>query len=635
MFLFHNAIYGVFIYYCAIVSPTLTIYIKYIIINILMEPTEQQKLEWHFTQVLVDEHAKIVFDDLFTFASEVCLPSIPRHEAKPDISPEQEVIRTLGLRGVRAALEMQMPHIGLATLFPKQESPEPEEESEGTVNRTVLLDSPMVSPELFSNTLDADIQQKIELFGRELLKESYKVLGEDVDQKIAELNAATSADEQMAVVDWLDQRIESMVRDEFETIEDLRERQSQEFAYQPFRLSPKVLGVYPNLNERPTCLGISIIAASFFRQANVPIVHAGVAMGGHELPVYVGRIFTSSLTKSAHEKAGVLLPDPAQEAILRTSQKMKETDTREDAQHAATYAKLMDGSWVQFDPNFVGTMRLRSKGYLEVLSQIHTELEEMSPLAPGTEVVAIASDTLHPTADIMYDVVKELTPEYMNALRGQAAETLRTVTVTELAETIYQDCISPFFSPKEASERMKADMLYLGFIERDIPNTSERESVLRTAYHNVLQKYLLWGASPEDFVSRLETDESYFANRVEDLINLPFLIMAAVAKIEAEDFTPWYAHPLLEIGTPEYRIGAATLSDFALYYDFELPPSFWQTYWPGSASVIEHLVGDTSLHRDFALSFNNALYHELHPFTSHKNDGIIKSFLEENVSRRG
>lgn len=592
-----------------------------------MMPSEQEQLDRDVTHVLAEKHAKIVFDDLFEFASDICLPSLPDLETVNPEPAERSVVNQLGVRGMRAVVEMYIPEINISPYILHSEPTEEDEEDPEKVLLT--LDAPITHPELFSTILDADVQNKIEAFGSALLAESYKVLGDDVEKQIDTLKRATSVDEQMEIVNWLDARIESMTRDEFDTLETIRQRQDQEFAYQPYRLSPKVIGVYPHHQERPTCLGISIIAASFFKQAGLDTLHAGVGMSGHEMPMFMGLQFNTRLTERVHEQTNILLPDIAQAAIKRTSYKMYDQTVRSDAQHAATYVRLIDGSWAQFDPNYAATFNIHNEKTVALFDSVHEQLEALSPYAPGVEVATMTNDNIHPTSAVFQDVLKELTPEYMNDVRDRAKETLKGLSVTEMTETIFQKAVMPFFLPEEASDDLKSNLFFIYLTEWLLPETEEREPILRTAFHNVVQKYLFWDTEPEAFIHQLETDENYFANRVEDLTNLPFLMMTSITKMEAEDFTPWYTHLLLEIGKPEYRIGAATLSDFALYYDFPLPPSFWQSYWPGSASVIEHLDGDTSIHKDFALSINNSLYHRLHPFTGFKNNGMIKSFLEE------
>lgn len=598
-----------------------------------MELSETEKLEQRLAQSLAEKHSKLIFSDLLEFASDVCLSRPTAKLESVDISHERNVVNAIGTRGVRTALEILNPNIRLAG-FQRRATKKSGDEAtdDGSLPPMMELDTPLLYPDLFSTSLDASIQDEIREFGVSLLEESYTVLGEDVYEKIAIISQAKTADEQMEVVNWLDERLLKMVREEKDEDESDEPyvRPEDEFSYQAYRLSPKVIGTYPNTTERPTCLGVSIIAASFFKQAGIPTLHAGVNMSGDEMTVFTGYQFTSSIAVKAKAQLGISLPEPSEDAVTRTAKKMRDQMTRNDAQHAAVYAKLIDGSWTQFDPNYLATLHLSGEPVTEFLSQSYDDLENIAPYAPGVELASPTIDRLSPVSMTLEDLIANIPKAQFDTLRTRATTLFETLSEDALVETIYNECIRPFFISDDFDEDLQGELRYLEVIKRDIPNTEERESILKTSFYAVLEKYVLWGASPEEFINKLRTDESYRADRIEDLTSLPLMVMVAAVKTEAEDFTPWYNHLLIEFGQPEYRIGAAVLSDFSLYYDFPLPPSFWMSYWPGNVSVVEHLVGDVSLYSDYAKSFNNALYYQMHPFTSFKNSGIVESFLSDH-----
>jgi hypothetical protein len=583
-----------------------------------MDPKETEALDRFYSQELAKRNAQLIFNDLFSFASDICLDYTPAFEHTTPLNPERIVINSFGTRGLRTALEMRSPRNKLSTFMLPSTSSEDDEKD------YITLETPLREPRLFSTELDASIQDKITAFGEALIDESYKSLGEDVEEKITALTNATNVVEQEKVIDWLDDRLTTIVRRSDNEAPDDTEN---EFAYQPYRLSPKVIGVYPAMNERPTCLGVSIIATSFFKKAGMETLHAGVNMSGDEMTVFTGFNFVSTTTSTAHALFEQELAPPAKKAVDNTVLNMHKSMTQNAPQHAAVFTRLIDGSWMQFDPNYVATNRIQKGDMTDVLDNTLQELDALSAVAPGTEISVLTDDdTIFPLSFVSQIMMSALSKEQFATLRATATSTLETMSDEAILETLYQECILPFFKPENASEEQG---VYLGLVSLTTPikNTERSETMIRAAFDTTLRKYVMWDEMPETFLNKIRTDTSYRQNRIDDITNLPILMMIAMVKAEAEEFTPWYSHFMLDIGKPEYRIGATVLSDFALYYDFPLPPSFWMSYWPGNAGVVEHLVGDMDLKSDRAMSLNNAAYHHLHPFTSFKNNGIIKSFL--------
>lgn len=127
-------------------------------------------------------------------------------------------------------------------------------------------------------------------------------------------------------------------------------------------------------------------------------------MSGHEMPMFMGLQFnTGKLTERVHEQTNILL-DIAQAAIKRTSYKMYDQTVRSDAQHAATYVRLIDGSWAQFDPNYAATFNIHNEKTVALFDSVHEQLEALSPYAPGVEVATMTNDNIHPTSAVFQDV---------------------------------------------------------------------------------------------------------------------------------------------------------------------------------------------------------------------------------------
>src|SRR5258708_6100145 len=94
-----------------------------------------------------------------------------------------------------------------------------------------------------------------------------------------------------SLIEWLHQRIvdihnidlpvENVDGQEDDDDEQAAPSQTPVF-YHPMRLSPKMLGKYPDMPMQPTCLSASILAASFFEKASTPYMHAGVQMSAYQ-----------------------------------------------------------------------------------------------------------------------------------------------------------------------------------------------------------------------------------------------------------------------------------------------------------------------------------------------------------------
>jgi len=582
-------------------------------------------------QRLGEMSSKLHFEELLKYATEVCLSKPPDYAAiqQAPTSPEAAVVAKLGLRGLRAAVEISTEYVFVG---PRKEDIEPQDLTAPKDDIFfVNLDSPFIYPETWSDPLDIDIINKVRTFGEQLLAEAYRGLGADVYLKIDELKAAQTPAEQMSVIHWLDRRIVKMTNNISspgnDSVED--DAENKHF-YHPARLSPKLTGIYPKNSLTPTCLSISIIAASFFEQAGLNTLHAGVNESGSEKTIGTGIVLTAKTLDDFNDKYSLNLADPTKSAISSVKQKLIDTYKREDAQHAATLVQLMDGQWVQFDPNYSATHLIEEDLSNKVLIKTFGLLDEFRDIAPGLELTTILSGSIT-SSEMFEDIFEQQDANIIASLKVTARELLLSTSSESIPQAIFDTCVLPFY-------QQVVDDEYLTLLQEAVTGdriwslfTDDYESILQERFYGMFERYVLWGDSIDTFTARVKTDEGYLQNRIDDIIALPFMIAVAVGKKDAEENTPWYTHYKLDIGLPATRIGYAVLSDFAAYDETSaLPDSFWMSYWAGNVSVIEHLQQESFSRCDKNVVAANAIYYDIHPFTSTKNYEIIKSFLADN-----
>lgn len=583
--------------------------------------------------------AKLRFDELVEYATEVCLRKPPDYDAPPtkESGKDRDVVLYLGLRGLRSAVELAEKYIS-APPSPEEENDEDEDEDETAEEyededdkpKSFRVDytSPMLYPETWSTQLDPDIINKATKFGESLIAEAYAVLGHDVYQKIEELKSAQTVKDQMDIIMWLDRRIHKMTRDP-KADQESDESEEKHF-YHPMRLSPKLIGTYPNHALRPTCLSVSIIADSFFEKAGLKTLHAGVNESGSEKTIGAGIFLAMKTLSSFEERYNIKFADPALAAIKNVAKRLITTHKREDAQHSAIYVQLIDGNWAQFDPNYLATFAVQEESANEQLTKTDQILNEFEDIAPGLEISTMLLGSM-PAAEILENIFDEQRPEYLAAHAVKAREILTSLGNESIPQAIYEQCFLPFFNTSTDNDYLALLLDAANSARIFSEYTDKPELEIQEKFYEMFERYVLWGDSLENFLRRVREDSEYLNNRIEDIVALPFMVAISIAKSEAEEGTPSYTHHKLDIGLPAPRIGFSALSDFAAYDDeSELPNSFWISYWPGNASVISHIFKEPFSDSDRILTRANAISYHMHPFTSTKNYEIIKSFLEAN-----
>jgi hypothetical protein len=495
--------------------------------------------------------------------------------------------------------------------------------------RPITLDTPLRLPERFSGWTDPTIIAKAEVFGKQLISESFHVIGQDAYEKAEQLKNANTPQEQMAVINWLAVRLREITDGGKYRFDD--EHGNDEHFYYPFRLSPKIIGTYPNHELPPTCLGTSVLATSFLRRAGMAdILHADVAQDSKERAAKEALLFIDEFRTAITEKFGLVAPEAIQESIDRIYGQLVAKLTRSESHHAAVYTKLLDGTWAQLDSNYDATLQIKIKKTNETLTTQHNTLKDLAPVAPGLELSTYLPGYLSRGA-ITSEILDKQDPSTLTTLFLEAYGLLSNEDPESFAQKVYDEAIKPFFKASGEDDRLKS--MHRLFRSETLINDEGREKSTLKTFYKLFDKYVLWGEDVQKVLARCRTDSQYHMNRSYDVALLPFLMMASIASAKVQPSVSERAHAFVEVGLPESRIGMAVLSDFAAYVDTPLTSSFWLSHWPGSVSVMTGINGASHSSYEDSLVRNNIIYHYNHPLTSERNYGIIQSFLDLRRTR--
>lgn len=579
-----------------------------------------------FTNILQRKRDELVsamyFQELLEDAEDIFL----RHPLTiPETAPltdERAVIAALGTRGLKVALEFGA---GFMRDYIEDDVYTTEEE-ESAAEYAINPLAPLRFPLFFNGPSTAETLTKVEAFGAQLIDESFKTLGQDAYEKADAFKAATTAKEQLAIMQWLDARLRTMAS------APLRETTSAVKEYHPARLSPKLIGTYPDITLPPTCLSVSVIATGFFKRAGVEeILHADVVRTTTEDLAMYTRALIQNIPRLV-EPLGISLSNPLLESMENIRTQVSNYEQRLEAHHSAVYIKLVDGTWAQFDSNYHSTIQIEPVDD-DTLDLEHSWdlLSSMSAIAPNLEMLTPLDKSSHfDIPGMSYLILKEQSPETIERLSLAVQNELDVDSDESLGERIYQHIEAIFFD--DTDENPNALLASLNGVIKSydvVDFNSNGEQHLRNVFHHLFTKYVLWNEDPREVLKKIRTNEQYRANRIEDIKALPvlMLLLMSLDSFKEAPYTP-SVHRTVEVGLPEQRIGMSVLSDLATYSDSPLPAAFWLNHWPGGVPVIEQLDRASDSSSDDSYLTNNLIHYEQHPLTSHRNYSIIKRFIE-------
>jgi hypothetical protein len=580
---------------------------------------EQPKLTAYERRRIETLSNHILFDELIELASEICFGrQIEFKSFQTSLHPEAEIVAQLGIRGLRTALDISSPGTGYeGDAFDGERAPEEFDPGE----EYIWIDSPLREVKTFGDQPNLEIINKAKQFGEVLLSDAYKVLGQDVFDKVREFRAAETDEEQIRVINWLDDRLYHLTRSDEGLIESETNDHTDKFLYHPLRLSPKAMGVYPRHKLAPTCLGVSIITASFLEQAGVDHMHTGVMISArqHRLLALANLLRD---TKESLSELGSDVSEIVTDVLQERAEQVVGNFYNDEGYHAANIFRMKSGRWCQIDTNYESTTTIEIEVHNERLDQAYKDIfVDFKDIAPGLErSVPMGVSNMSALFNRMLDTID---------LENINEDKIKDILLNEdeaIPEKIKQlftdDVFIKRITQSEASESESVTLEVLKVYKHD-------------AFHKLFIKYVLWNEDIDKVQDMCRKDSVYLERRINDIKNLVFPMVASVA-LEFDKLVngvngEYPAHNAIEVGEPAHRIGMAVLSDVAVYCDDRLPPSFWLANWSSHVPLTETIPEDISTIRssEEALLRNNTLVHEENNLSYAKSRGIIYKFLAQ------
>lgn len=568
--------------------------------------------------LLAEKRSEAVFNELLDYASETCLKNPPRFLQEGDTSQydtgstEDILIQKYGARA-------------LATLIEAAHGVHDEQKPDDKFHVSELITSPMD----FGTPSNNRILENVALFGQKLIDESLAVIGPDTAKWIDKLRHAATFEDELKVIVWLDERLQTIcMKSRRESSED----DERTHFYPPFRISPKFIGEYPNIAVQPSCLSASIMTTAFFEKAGIRTLHCGVTTPGREVgnDLLMNTLGITQRRNDHIDYEGIHLRDDTLAPLLVGSVAWSQ---RPSAQHGAVYARLSSGWW-QVD-SYGDATYLLSKQETEHLDTIHTDLDDWKHIVPNLEFASRTETNPHQQlldADNAELIVTLALCEHTHEpeLVRHISDALSTIPEESYISYLFENYLMPLLDAQYIKMLNDDDarVRFTSIIEESMQTyfNESFDTPLRLLFESALNEFIRWKDSPEVFIKRCATDEQYRRRRAEDFMQITS-VMAILGAKQSAIKSAGYAHLSVDIGNPAMRIGLATLSDFARYDEHPLPPSFWISHWPGSVSVQENIDNPPANDIDKVLLFNTALWHEAHPFTTMRNYDKITSFL--------
>ena len=508
------------------------------------------------------------FDEVLAMAEKVCLGSpMPDIQRKP-LTGEQELVSKIGLSGIRAALDFM--HGGETQL------PLPPGSDNGVDQLWMRPDLLIREPRFFVEGFDYNQATRVEAFGAQLMRESWKTLGPQAEEMAQTFKNATSDEEQYPVIDWLDKRLAMMAannkNENFYTI------------YHPVRLSPKAIGIYPDVNIAPTCLSVSVIAAGFFREAGADVLYGGVVeTGKQQLQRDLILQCETGIADQAHELFGIDLPAQLVGRLQNRAAEIAKWGANPEGVHASLLVRMQSGRWSQFDSNYQLSSNLPSIGGKDRdIDSIHNELTSLRAVAPGMEFFITSG--MSSIVNFIQEVHRGNT-DY-NVSREQLREVLCRSAPDELLGRIQRMVVNPMFD-------YPTDSPYFAAIQRVVQRAfkSGDMDLLDMAYEDAALSWLVECEEPEVVIARCQEDPDYLEQKMVDAMLMGPLTAHLLGThiFSTNDRSPESGsiHHVLEVGLPEASVGNAVLSEFTRHLGDDLSAHYWLAQWPSALATSE------------------------------------------------
>lgn len=564
---------------------------------------------------LTDE---VRFRDVLQLARSVCLPREFEHEPyRPELTPNERVVAALGATGLRTALDSSK---DFSILSP----PTDDSRTRGLTRENeeyIFADTPLRKPHAFSDTPDLHLAHEAKQFGQDLLRDAYRCLGHDVHDQIKAFQAASTDEERKDILAWVGNRLHAI------SAADKSLDRAADIAddyYHPVRLSPKALGIYPNTHTSPTCLSVGMMTASFLEQAGAQHLHGGVmatqkcnelsslAYNLYETRTYVENNFSS------HHQSDFLLSYTTRE----------EEDTivsafAPESFHSANLVRLEE-NWVVFDANF-NVLESYGEEDSAQLDTIYHNLHEFERSAPGLELTFKSTEIIClNAAKIPFETTQPYLPE-----TDRLAIVLQEETEA-LPTKLY-----------DVSAEQFRDIITHGSYSND----TQRDAYIKAfddigydLFYAYLHSHVLHGDSIEAMQQRAQTDSAFLQRRVEDLQGAwDFMLIALQTHsgyiVASQQLRA--AHPMLEVGLPDQRIGFSVVKEFDTYCEGGVSPSFWLSNWSSHIAKINAIAEDSQRPGQRTITGATALALEDSSLQYSKDFVIINEFTSETLTDQG
>jgi hypothetical protein len=590
------------------------------------------------SQINIENAAGLpAFEELLETAIDLCLRDRSLYEdhlakliEEQQTAKVDKVAKKIGPWGAREALEYTIGELRYVSVM-----------------KEVDRSSPTM---LEANSL---VQLKIEALGKAILDEAFISLGADTPEQIDRYHKATTEEEKLDVYGWLIKRVRAICGDaealgaqteapaeaeEAEPEEEPSQEQSDEPEvfmvedqidntnfYHPTHLSPKLIGVYPNTELQPTCLGVSILVSAFFEKLGVRYLHGGVVRTAAMEARTIEAAVITELRKFAKAQ-GTQVPDWINTKLAEIRKAHQASLNRDNGVHAVVLSEFTK-RWAQTDPNFMNNMIISDYGS-DQMSQAYAALKELEPSLRGLELSMINRSVLQ--VYNFFDYARELgkNPQPLEEIEDFILGLEPETAMSEILSTVFEDLLTP------KTEMMNQIVEQLEHLFDRAYNADYGEA-LQIGLQGAILDYVFPDNNDGDIsdcIRHCKTDEGYMKRRAEDLSLAKFYgIMRLLNWLQASTVSNTYrqSHSHYEVGLPTYRIGAAVLSDLAAYTVDEIPPSFWLTYWPSHISLAEHIDSEftspaqTELQKEIARYINNV------DWTYNNIYDIVESILEQ------
>ncbi|MDO8335372.1 MAG: hypothetical protein Q7T74_01130 [Candidatus Saccharibacteria bacterium] len=481
--------------------------------------------------------------------------------------------------------------------------------------------------ELKNIQINSATARRIELLGETILEEAFECLGESAVEILEEFKKCK--DDETDKKALLCNSILYLIEDFSEKATFAFKEEDEVEDYSPMRLSPNLIGKLPNPELNPTCLGQSILAASFFHKAGVPMLHSGVVISKTDNELTSQSTIIRDLLEYVEKNNLNISPNFRYRiAEMHDENAKKLSDHR--GFHAAVYAQLGQESWIQLDPNY--GCALIEGGVAMFLEDSYKKLNEHQVVGAEDHIYLGGN-----VEDVGLFIARGI-PDIMPSI-DELEQILMNCPPEEMYSYILAEVFKPFLfkgvntSTDKAILKIERDVkMLLDIIGGGYGYLQERISeVVRNSFVN--SDY-----SPDMLMGfkRFQSDAEFRQRRLADLQIAPMILAIQIQSDFVDAKTKRFnsgglGHTFVDAGLPAYRIGMSVMSDVAVHYGDELPLSTWLGYWPSKVSLFEHR--DQAL-TDSQKSLRKAAAHYAlkgsRTLTNQSAIGIIESILTDS-----